>query len=136
MYKVFSVCCIFTGCHLVMASNIVASLAFKFTSLLASHCLTIQSLLQLINSQAGSHLTSTSYSSHGSLKTRLSCNHSCSSVYSLGTDHIENTSPNSSPVVASHSYRTNCVQNIASQLLHCCMLRICCGRYIIPAVVT
>jgi hypothetical protein len=36
---------------------------------------------------------------------------SCSSLYSLGMDRIENTSPISSSVVASCSYRTDCVEN-------------------------
>jgi hypothetical protein len=50
---------------------------------------------------------------------------SCSSLYSLGNDRIENTSPNSS-TVASRSCRKDRVQNISSQLIYCCMLRICC----------
>jgi hypothetical protein len=40
-------------------------------------------------------------------------------------DRIDNTSPNSSSFVASCSYHTDHVY-IASQLLHCCMLWICC----------
>jgi hypothetical protein len=48
------------------------------------------------------------------------------SLYNLGADLIENTSPNSSSIVASSRYRTDCVENTASQLLHCCILRICC----------
>jgi hypothetical protein len=35
-----SECCIFTGCHLVTASNPVASSLSLFTSLLAGDCLT------------------------------------------------------------------------------------------------
>jgi hypothetical protein len=46
---------------------------------------------------------------------------SCSSLYSLGTDRTENTSPNSS-IVASHSCHMDHVENTALQLLHCCML--------------
>jgi hypothetical protein len=44
-------------------------------------------------------------------------------------------SPNSSSVVASHSYRTDSVRNTASQLLHCCVSRICCAHYLSTAVV-
>jgi hypothetical protein len=40
MYKVFSVCCIYSDCHLVMAFNAIASV---FTSLLASDCCTTNS---------------------------------------------------------------------------------------------
>jgi hypothetical protein len=47
------------------------------------------------------------------------------SLCSLGTDRIENNSPNSS-LVAIRSYRTDRVENTGSKLLHCCMLRICC----------
>jgi hypothetical protein len=42
-----SVCCIFTGCRLLTASNIVKSSAFLFTSLLAGDYLTIKSFIQL-----------------------------------------------------------------------------------------
>jgi hypothetical protein len=66
---------------------------------------------------------------------RLSHNHSCSLIYSLGTDCIENTSPNNYSIVASCSYCTDYVKNTASQLLHCCVFRICCGRYLATAVV-
>jgi hypothetical protein len=52
-------------------------------------------------------------------------NRSCSWLYSLGTDRIENTSPNSS-IVVSRSYPTDRVEKIAFQLLHCCVVRICC----------
>jgi hypothetical protein len=48
------------------------------------------------------------------------------SIWSLGTDHMENSSPNSSSIVASRSYHTGHVKNSASQLLHCCVLQICC----------
>jgi hypothetical protein len=48
------------------------------------------------------------------------------SLCSLGTDTIENNSPKTSPIVASRSYRLDRVENTASQLLHCCILRICC----------
>jgi hypothetical protein len=53
---------------------------------------------------------------------RLSRNVSCFSLYGLGMDLIEDTSPNSSSIVASRSYRNDC----SSQLLHCCILEICC----------
>jgi hypothetical protein len=56
---------------------------------------------------------------------RLSRNRSCSSLYSLGMDRIENTSPNSS-IVASRSCHTDRIKNTTSHLLCCCMLRICC----------
>jgi hypothetical protein len=60
------------------------------------------------------------------LRLPLSRNSSCFLLYSLGMDHIENTYPNSSSIVASRNYRTDRVENTASQLLHCCVLRICC----------
>jgi hypothetical protein len=44
------------------------------------------------------------------------------------------TSPRSSYIFASRSYRTDCVENIDYQLLHCC-LRVCCGHYLATAVV-
>jgi hypothetical protein len=47
-------------------------------------------------------------------------------MYSFGTDHVENVSPNSSSIVASRSYRTEFVENTVLQLVHCCMLRTCC----------
>jgi hypothetical protein len=53
---VFSVCCIFTGCCLVIAANAVASSASVFTPSLASDCL-------MTCSQADSHRTPTSSSS-------------------------------------------------------------------------
>jgi hypothetical protein len=118
MYKVFSVCCIFTGCCLVTASNTVASSGSVFTSSLAGDC-----------------LTTNFYSSNCCLKTLLSRNHSCSSLYSLGVDRTENTSPNSSSIVASHSYHMDSTDSTASQLLHCCVLWLCCGTYIAMAVV-
>jgi hypothetical protein len=93
MYKVFSVCCIFNGHRLVTASNVTASSASMFMPILASNCLTT-------NSQAGGHLTPTSYSSHYRLKTPFS-NYSCSSLYSLSMGRTENISPNSSSIVTS-----------------------------------
>jgi hypothetical protein len=39
-------------------------------------------------------------------------------------DHIENTAYNSSSTVASHSCRTDGVENTASQLVHWCLFRI------------
>jgi hypothetical protein len=42
---------------------------------------------------------------------RLSRNRICPSLPSLGTDRIENTSSNSSSIVASSSYYTNRVEN-------------------------
>jgi hypothetical protein len=57
-----------------------------------------------------------------SLLTTLS---SCSSIYSLGMDRIENTSPDSFSVVTSCSYRMDRTENTASQLIHRCVLRIC-----------
>jgi hypothetical protein len=56
---------------------------------------------------------------------RFSRNRSCSSLYSIGTERKENTSSNNS-IVASRIYPTDRVENTASQLLHCCVLRICC----------
>jgi hypothetical protein len=48
------------------------------------------------------------------------------SLYSLGTDRIEKTSPDSSSFDASRSYRTERVKNIACQSFHCYILIICC----------
>jgi hypothetical protein len=56
---------------------------------------------------------------------RLSRNRSRSLLYSLGMYRTENTSPNNSSIAASRSYRTDRVENTASHLLHCCVLRIC-----------
>jgi hypothetical protein len=109
-----SVGCIFTGCRLVTASNAVASSASVFTFLLAGDCLTTDFYL----------LTAF---------LRLSRNRSCSSLYSLGMDRIENTSSNSSNNIASRSYSTDRLENAASQLLHCCVLQICCGLYLTTA---
>jgi hypothetical protein len=61
-----------------------------------------------------------------SLPSQDSCNYSCSSLHTLIMDCIESTSPKSSSIVASRSYRTDCMENTASQLLHCCVLWICC----------
>jgi hypothetical protein len=91
--------------------------------------------LHYTNSQASSHLTPTSYSSHCHLKTLLSCNHSCSSLYILGTDCIENSTPNSSSIVVLRCYFTDCIQNTTSKVLHCRVLRICCGHYLATVVV-
>jgi hypothetical protein len=55
----------------------------------------------------------------------MSRNRSCFSLYNLGSDRIENTSPNSSSG-ASRSYHTDNIENTTSQLLHCFLLRICC----------
>jgi hypothetical protein len=68
-YEVFLVGSVFTGCCLVTASNAADSSASVFTSLLAGDCLTTHALLQLTNSQAGGHLTPTTYSPHYRLKT-------------------------------------------------------------------
>jgi hypothetical protein len=58
---------------------------------------------------------------------RRSHNRSCwPPLYSLGMDHIENISLSSSSIFASPSCRTDCAENIASPLLHCCLLQICC----------
>jgi hypothetical protein len=56
----------------------------------------------------------------------LSRNRRCSSLYSLGKDLIENSSPNISPNVESRSYRTDRVENTVSLLLQCCGLHIYC----------
>jgi hypothetical protein len=52
---------------------------------------------------------------------RLSSNDGWPPSYSLGMDHIEKTSCNSSSIAASSSYRMDCVENTASQWLHCCV---------------
>jgi hypothetical protein len=41
-------------------------------------------------------------------------------------DRTENTSPNSSSIVASRSCRTDHVENTVSQLVHWCVLGTCC----------
>jgi hypothetical protein len=54
---------------------------------------------------------------------------SVESLYSLGTDRIENTSPNSSSIVASRRYSRDRVENNASR--YCCVLLLtwnCCVR--------
>jgi hypothetical protein len=94
-----------------------------FTSLLVVICLT-----------AAPELNSTRLHSARSL-TRLCRNCSCSSVYSLSMDQKENTSPNSFSIVASLSYCTDRVENTASQLIYCCLLRTCCCNYLATAVV-
>jgi hypothetical protein len=48
------------------------------------------------------------------------------SLYILGTDRIENTSANRSPVAVSRSSLTDQIENTTFQLLHCCVLQICC----------
>jgi hypothetical protein len=106
MYKMFSFCCIFTGCRLVTATK-----ASVFMSLLAADC-----------------LTNNSYSSKCSLKILDSLNRYIASAWTA-----LKTSPNSSSIVASHSYRTDRVQNTASQLLHCCVLQICCLTMVVFA---
>jgi hypothetical protein len=47
----------------------------------------------------------------------------CSLLYILGSDPTESISPDSSSIVASRMYR---IENTASQLLHCWVLRIYC----------
>jgi hypothetical protein len=54
-----------------------------------------------MSSSAGGHLTPTSYSSNSAIS-RLVRLSQWSSWYSLGTDHAENTTYNSAPVVAWH----------------------------------
>jgi hypothetical protein len=95
MYEIFSVCCIFTGCPLVTASNAVASSASVFTSLLAGNCLTTYSMLQLTNSQAGGHLTPTSFLFW------LSRNRSCSSTRTAE----ETPLPTIPPLLRAHLFR-------------------------------
>jgi hypothetical protein len=48
------------------------------------------------------------------------------SLRSLGTECIENTSTNRYSIAALRSYRTDRVENSDFQLLHCCMLEVCC----------
>jgi hypothetical protein len=60
----------------------------------------------------------------------LLLNRSCSSLNSLDTDRTENIFPKSSSIVASLSYLTDSVENTASELLHCCLLRVCCSHYL------
>jgi hypothetical protein len=86
--------------------------------------LPFSSLLRL----AGSRWRYSTPPPHG-FSLSFSLNRSYSSLYTLGTDRIINTSPNSYYIVASCSYRTDRV------LLHCYVLRICCDHYIATAVV-
>jgi hypothetical protein len=51
----------------------------------------------------------------------------------FSTDRTDNTSPNSF-IVASHSYRMDRVENTVFQLLHWCVLRICCRHYLATVV--
>jgi hypothetical protein len=46
----------------------------------------------------------------------------------------ENLKSHKSSVVASHRCRTNCVENTTSQLVHWCLLGICCGHYLATTV--
>jgi hypothetical protein len=88
--KVFSACCIFIGCHLVMASSAITSSASTFMSLLAGNRLTTQSLLQL-----SPRLACISHKLHTLLTaiSRLACSCSYSSLCSLRTDGTKNTIP-------------------------------------------
>jgi hypothetical protein len=110
MCYVFSVYCVLAGCRLVTASNATAYTPSVFKSLLSGDCLTTTPRLTAISHKPPALLTAVS---------------GLSSLYSLGTDRIGNTSPNSS-LVASRNYRMDGVENTASQLLHCSVLRICC----------
>jgi hypothetical protein len=92
----FPVCCIFTGCRLATAFKAVAFSASVFTSLLVDDCLTTHYILV------------------------LTC------IQHRSSDRTENTSPNSSYIFASRSCNKDRDENIASQLLHCCILQICC----------
>jgi hypothetical protein len=60
-----------------------------------------------------------------SARDSFSHNRSFSLLYSIDTDRIGNTSPNSS-IAASRSYCRARVEKVASQLLYWCLLRICC----------
>jgi hypothetical protein len=73
------------------------------------------------NSQAGGHLTRTSYSSHCRLKTKKS-NGSWPSLYSIGTDHTENTASSSSSVIACVSVAAITYQ----RLFYSCLFRSRC----------
>jgi hypothetical protein len=64
----------------------------------------------------------------------LSFNRSCSSLYSVGADQIENNSLNRSTIIESRSYRTDPVEDTTYHLLHCCVLQICCGYYLTKSV--
>jgi hypothetical protein len=58
------------------------------------------------------------------IKTNRILDLSC--LQNLDTDRIENTASNGSSTVESRSYRTDLVENTASQLVHWYVLGICC----------
>jgi hypothetical protein len=58
------------------------------------------------------------------LTTKYNLHLSC--LQHLDTDRVENTASNISPILASRSCRTDIVENTSSQLVHWCVLRICC----------
>jgi hypothetical protein len=91
-----------------MASNAIAFSASVFTSLLTTIGKT---MMEYINTWLHSNIKSNDE------KLLNYTNEACIN---------KNTSPNSSSVVASRSCHMNLVENSASRLLHCSMLRICC----------
>jgi hypothetical protein len=56
-------------------------------------------------------------------------------MYSVGRNRKENASSNDSSIAALRICRTVRIENTASQLLHWCVLRICCIHYVAKAVV-
>jgi hypothetical protein len=100
------VCCIFTGCPQVMAFTTIPSSVSVFMSYWLATVSQLTPLLTAIS--------------------RLSRNRSCSSLYSISTGHRGNTSPKRYSIVASCSYHADCIENTTFQLLHCCLLQICC----------
>jgi hypothetical protein len=99
-----------------MASNSIDSSASVFTLLLAGDYLnSLTALTDLTPRLAAiSHQTNLLLFS---VTSKDPHDHSCSSLYGLGTNYIGNTSPNCS-IVMSHSYHMDHDDNTTSQLLH------------------
>jgi hypothetical protein len=120
---VFSVFCVFTSCCLVTASSAIDPSTFVFTASCPRWLSPISlQLLSWINWLPISKLPGRQ-PSHTNLQLfslpsyDSSSNGSWPSLYSLGTGHTENTSPNSSSIVA----RTSVVAITWQQLLYSCL---------------
>jgi hypothetical protein len=94
-----------TICDYTLQITITQRLVFSvtvFTALLGN----VLQLWTVLCFQAGAHLTTTSYTLLTAVsKLSISANGSWSTLHSLSKDPTENTSPNSSSTVASHSYQ-------------------------------
>jgi hypothetical protein len=92
-----SVCCIFTSCPLVRASNAIASSVSMFTFCCLATLSQLPPLLTVVS--------------------RLFHNRRCFSFYSISMGHRENTSPKIYSIVASHSYHADRIKHTSFQLL-------------------